>query len=81
MEDGFELGRAEERRRTAAEEYAMHRHPLRGSPTNQPHFADQGFHIGRDEVLMAGVGIEVAVGAAVAAKGNMEVQGIGHEKM
>jgi hypothetical protein len=41
-------------------------------------FVAEGIHVGRDERLLPGVGVEVAVGAAVEAKGDVEVEGV-HE--
>jgi hypothetical protein len=36
----------------------------------------QGIHISRDECLLAGVGIEIAVSTAMGAEGDMEVERI-----
>jgi hypothetical protein len=39
-------------------------------------FVAEGIHVGRDERLLPGEGVEVAVGAAVEAKGDVEVEGV-----
>ena len=38
-------------------------------------FANQGIHVGGDGVLLSCVGVEVAVGAAMDAEGNVEIEG------
>jgi hypothetical protein len=38
--------------------------------------ASQCIHIGRDGVFLSGVGVEVAVGAAMGAEWNMEIQAV-----
>jgi hypothetical protein len=49
-------------------------------------FAGQCIHIGRDEGFLTGVGVEVAVGAAVSAEWDVEIERegsveIGHEEV
>jgi hypothetical protein len=45
-------------------------------------FFDEGIHVGRNRIFLTGVGVEVAVGAAVFAKGDVEVDGsVGHVRL
>jgi hypothetical protein len=40
----------------------------------------EGVHVGRDQGFLPGVGVEVAVGAAVNAKGDVEIERIVHRE-
>jgi len=57
----------------------MHRKVFRGTLGHSTDFPAKRVNISWDEGFLAGVGVEVTVGAAVGAKGDMEVKGVVHE--
>ncbi len=78
LENGVKLGRSQQRRRAAAEENRPNREPAGGARSNQLDFSTQRLNIGRDGLRLPGVGVKVAVGAAVSAKREVKVKRIRH---
>jgi len=77
FENRVKLKWREKRGRPTAKEYGVHfglDTPLRGYSTNELYFLAQCLHISWDHCLLSGIGIEVAIGAAMCAKGDMEVK-------
>ena len=80
LEDLFELSRSQQRGCATAEEDRMDRQAFRRGGRYKVNFAAKRFHISRDEGLLPGISIEVAIGTAMFTKGNVEVQRIVHGK-
>lgn len=80
VQDLRDLRWAEQRRCAAAKKDRAGRQGLRGGTADQVYFPAKGIHVSRDEVLQTRVGIKVAVTAAPAAKGDVQVDGNGVHK-
>ena len=79
MEDGIKLRRGKKRGSPAAEEDRVDIDSLIRRLADSLNLPNQRIHIIGNQTLLPCVGIEVAVGAAVFAEGNVEVDGgVGH---
>ena len=74
--NGFELARRQKRGRAAAEEHRVQGQLLWGIFPGKGDLAAKRLHISRDGFLLPGVGIEIAIRAAVAAEWDMDIKGV-----
>ena len=76
FKNGKKLRNAQESWRATAKENCTGLNFFRRSLTNDFYLAAEGLHISGDELILPGVGVEIAIGTTMAAKGDVKIKGV-----